>query len=92
MQQKPAASTAALEALITWKQNKTSDWIRNLTDEERSKFHRDASKNVMQIKDKSKDTRVKILQGRRQKMIDKQKRRSKIWKRKYRKSRADLEN
>ncbi len=70
--QKPAASTAALEALIMWTHNKTSDWLENLTDEERSKYHRDARKNVMQIKDKLQDRRVKILQERRQKMIDKQ--------------------
>ena len=51
--------------------NKTSDWIDNLTDEERSKYHKDARKNVMQIKDKLKERRVKILQERRQKMIEK---------------------
>ena len=54
-----------------WMHNKTSDWIDNLTDEERSKYHKDARKNVMQIKDKLKERRVKILQERRQKMIEK---------------------
>ena len=72
LRQKPAASTAALEALIMWMHNKTSDWIDTLTDEERRKYHKDARRNVMDIKEKLKERRGKILQERRQKMIDKQ--------------------
>ena len=55
-----------------WMHNKTSDWIDNLTDEERSKYHKDARKNVMQIKNQLKERRVKIWQERRQKMTEKQ--------------------
>ena len=55
-----------------WMHNKTSDWIDTLTDEERRKYHKVARRNVMDITDKLKERRGKILQERRQKMVDKQ--------------------
>ena len=55
-----------------WMHNKTSDWIDDLNDEERSKYHKDARKDVMQIKNQLKERRVGIWQERRQKMTEEQ--------------------
>ena len=46
MQQKPNANTIALEAMIMYLQNKTSDWVQKKSEEEKEKLFK-AARNLI---------------------------------------------
>ena len=79
---RPNATTVALEAVIMWGNNKSSDWLDDKPQEQRTKYFEETRSNVKQIKLKMKARRQQILQERKKKMQYKMERKKQMRKRK----------
>lgn len=79
LREKPNATTIALEGLVLFSNNKTTQWLNEKSPEDREAIFKRARKIAPEFKDLYKQRRKKLLEDRAKALRDKQLALQKLW-------------